>query len=260
MGRIVDMIEDQVPGVYVKSLEIGANMLDDLVNGFFMNINKQVDMVCNQLRQDPKLSKGFHAIGFSQGGQFLRGYVERCNSPPVLNLVTLGGQHQGVFGLPNCPGPNVSLCETARELIDYAVYDPYIQSFQVQAEYWHDPLNEALYLANSAYIADINNARPLKNATYRENLASLQNFVMVMFSEDTVVQPRESSWFAFYTPGQDKVVLPLRKSRLYTEDWLGLRVLDVAGKLHFLSTKGNHLQFTDSWFEQSIIKPFLSSA
>lgn len=258
MGRIVDMIQEKVPGVYVKSLEIGPNMIDDLVNGFFMNINKQVDMVCEQLRQDPKLRNGFHAVGFSQGGQFLRGYVERCNTPRVLNLVTLGGQHQGVFGLPNCPGPNITLCETARELIDYAVYDPWIQSFQVQAEYWHDPLDEALYLSNSAYIADINNARPLKNATYKANLASLKNFVMVMFSEDTVVIPRESSWFGFYEPGQDRIITPLRKSKIYIEDWLGLRSLDAAGRLHFLSTVGNHLQFTDSWFEQIIIKQFLS--
>lgn len=258
MGRIVDLIQEQIPGVYVKSLEIGPNMIDDLVNGFFMNINKQVEMVCEQLRQDPKLRNGFHALGFSQGGQFLRGYVQRCNQPAVLNLVTLGGQHQGVFGLPNCPGPNVSLCETARQLIDYAVYDPWIQSFQVQAEYWHDPLNEDLYLANSAYIADINNARPQKNATYKANLSSLKNFVMVMFSEDTVVQPRESSWFGFYGPGQDRVVVPLQRSTLYTQDWLGLRSLDASGRLHFLSTKGNHLQFADSWFQQIIVKPFLT--
>ena len=53
-------------------------------NGFLMNANKQVAYVCNKLKGDMKLAGGFNAIGFLQGGQFLRGYVERCGhtSPP----------------------------------------------------------------------------------------------------------------------------------------------------------------------------------
>ena len=51
-------------------------------------------------------------MGFSQGGQFLRylvlldflkgkaddirGFVERCNKPPVRNLITWGSQHNGI--------------------------------------------------------------------------------------------------------------------------------------------------------------------
>lgn len=38
---------------------------------------------------------------------------------------------------------------------------------------------------------------------------------MVMFSKDTMVIPKESAWFAFYSPGQDKEILPLEKSVLY---------------------------------------------
>jgi palmitoyl-protein thioesterase len=140
MGRIVDLIEENLSGAYVRSLEIGADWIQDMWNSFFMNVNDQVAHVCKVLKADPALRGGFNAVGFSQGGQFLRAYVERCNDPPVRNLITLGGQHQGVYGLPNCPGPNVTLCEAARELLDYGAYIPWIQSFQVQAEYWHDPL------------------------------------------------------------------------------------------------------------------------
>ncbi len=51
-----------------------------------------------QLASDPNLKDGFNAVGFSQGGQFLRAYVERCNNPPVHNLITFGGQHMGMSG------------------------------------------------------------------------------------------------------------------------------------------------------------------
>lgn len=36
-----------------------------------MNVNKQIDIVCDQLAKDSKLQSGYNAIGFSQGGQFL---------------------------------------------------------------------------------------------------------------------------------------------------------------------------------------------
>lgn len=43
----------------------------DYESGFFIHPNKQIDYVCQELNKDEKLSKGYHAIGFSQGGQFL---------------------------------------------------------------------------------------------------------------------------------------------------------------------------------------------
>lgn len=46
-------------------------LLQDTENGFFMDVNEQVSMVCSQLAQDPKLKEGYNAMGFSQGAQFL---------------------------------------------------------------------------------------------------------------------------------------------------------------------------------------------
>ncbi|XP_077864216.1 palmitoyl-protein thioesterase 1-like [Saccoglossus kowalevskii] len=96
MGSIKSMIEDLIPGVYVKSLMIGGNILSDMMNGFLMNANDQVKDVCQQLANDPKLKNGYNALGFSQGGQFLRAVAQRCPSPPMHNLISIGGQHQGM--------------------------------------------------------------------------------------------------------------------------------------------------------------------
>ncbi|PIO23999.1 hypothetical protein AB205_0124910, partial [Aquarana catesbeiana] len=73
----------------------------DMENSFFLNVNKQVDIVCDQLAKDPNLQRGYNSMGFSQGGQF----------------------------------------------------------FLVQAEYWHDPLNEDEYRKGSIFLADINQER-----------------------------------------------------------------------------------------------------
>jgi len=241
----------------VYSIRVGQDEGDDQYNGFFKNINDQVAFVCDLLSKDPKLSGGFNAVGFSQGSQFLRAYVQRCNSPPVRNLISVGGQHQGVFGLPHCPGENSTLCELMRELLDNGAYISWIQSFVVQAEYWHDPLAMSEYYQYNVFLPDINNALPTKNATYKANLLKLSNFVMVQFLQDTMVEPKESEWFGFYADGQDVNIVSLNDSALYKEDWLGLQQLDTESKLHFLTVDGDHLQFTDTWFIENIIKPFL---
>ena len=71
MGGIIDLIKQHAPGIYVQSIEIGDNLEEDVLNGFFKNVNTQVEMVCKNLSANPELKNGFNVIGFSQGGQFL---------------------------------------------------------------------------------------------------------------------------------------------------------------------------------------------
>ena len=70
MGMIKNLVEQNVPGIYVQSIEIGDSLAEDELNGFFKNSNEQIDMVCKNLTSNPKLKDGFNVIGFSQGGQF----------------------------------------------------------------------------------------------------------------------------------------------------------------------------------------------
>ena len=73
-----------------------------------------------------------------------RAVAQRCPTPPMFNLVSVGGQHQGgrdcvaivllrllvclisvvagVFGFPRCPGSE-ALCEMVRKLLNYGVYE-----------------------------------------------------------------------------------------------------------------------------------------
>lgn len=185
---------------------------------------------------------------------FSRALVQRCPEAKVINLISLGGQHQGVFGVPNCNAMRHKTCEEFRRILTTTAYTTAVQDSLVQATYWHDPLREEEYKAGSTFLADINNELEI-NEDYVARLQSVRKFVMVMFSNDSMVTPRESSWFQFYAPGQDKTLMALNKSSVYTR--LGLDQMNKDGKLIFHECEGNHLQFPKNWFNENVM-PYLN--
>lgn len=51
--------------------------------------------------------------------------------------------------------------------------------------YFKDPDNLEAYLANSAFLAEINNERGDKDARYAQNLAALERLVLYRFEDDS---------------------------------------------------------------------------
>ena len=62
----------------------------------------------------------------------------------------------GVYGFPRCPGESVVLCDYMRKLLNLGAYTSFVQKHLVQAQYWHDPLNEEEYRNVSMFLAEIN--------------------------------------------------------------------------------------------------------
>ena len=91
----------------------------------------------------------------------------------MKNLITFGGQHQGIYGLPRCASTHI-ICDYVRRLLNYGAYTSWVQNKLVQAQYWHDPLNNEEYRAKSLFIAEFNNDRNEKNSEYKENLLKVQ--------------------------------------------------------------------------------------
>lgn len=54
-----------------------------------------------------------------------------------------------------------------------------------------------------------------KNESYAENLQQLERLVLVLFQNDSMVTPRESSWFGFYAPGQADKILSFEETELF---------------------------------------------
>ncbi|KAI5464967.1 palmitoyl protein thioesterase [Mariannaea sp. PMI_226] len=251
IGALADAIH---PGTFVYTIALGDDGSSDRQATFFGNVTTQLDAVCHALAAHPILSTApaVDAIGFSQGGQFLRGYVERCNFPPVRSLVTFGSQHNGITKFRDC-GATDWLCKGAMALLRFNTWSATVQSRLVPAQYFRDPEDYDRYLEHSNFLADINNERVLKNATYKENLASLTNFVMYMFEDDTTAIPKESSWFEEVNGTE---TIPLRARKLYQEDWIGLRELDRKGGLTFRSITGEHMQITEQVLNETMIDFF----
>jgi len=258
MGYIMQMIEKSIPGVYTYSVEIGGSVFNDEFGGFIGSVNDQVASVCAALKADPKLAKGFNAVGFSQGGQFLRAYVERCNDPPVYNFVTMGGQHQGVADLPGCTSVNETICSLVQSLLELGAYNSLVQDLLVQAQYFHDPMTPAEYLKYNVFLPDLNNEVNI-NATYKQNLISLNKLVLVMFSEDITVVPKESSWFGFYADNNSNKLLRYNETKLYQNDQIGLKTLDQQGKLEFDTCPGPHMHVPADWFTSNVILKYLNN-
>jgi palmitoyl-protein thioesterase len=244
--------QEAQPGIFVYNIRLDDDASNDRSASFFGNLTAQIAKVCEDLASDPILSTApaIDALGFSQGGQFLRGYVERCNKPPVRSLITFGSQHNGISEFQKCKD-NDWLCKGAQVILRGNTWSNYVQSHLVPAQYYRNPNDLDRYLEHSNFLADINNERTVKNETYKENLQKLENFVMYLFEEDTTVIPKESSWFAEVN-GTD--VTDLRDRAIFTEDWIGLKELDMKGALKFEKTKGDHMTLTDKLLKDVFAK------
>jgi len=77
-----------------------------------------------------------------------------------------------------------------------------------------------------------------------------------MFSEDTMVYPKESEWF--WELQADDTVRKLEETEFFQSDFIGLKKLMDNGKVQFVEWPGQHLQMTTKEMEETLI-PFLMS-
>merc|ERR1712078_147681 len=89
-------------GTYAVCIPTGADQASDTNNGFFMTMNKNVDVFAAAIKKDPNLANGFNAVGFSQGNSVIRGYIQKYNDPPVNTFLSVHGTVVGVASFPKC--------------------------------------------------------------------------------------------------------------------------------------------------------------
>lgn len=256
LRSVGDLAVETNPGTYVYFIHLDDDPSTDRTATFFGNLTVQLERVCADLAAHPVLSSApaINGLGFSQGGQFLRAYVQRCNNPPVRNLVTFGSQHNGIARFGNCAATDW-LCKAAIGLLKTNTWSNFVQSRVVPAQYYRDPDELDRYLESSNFLADVNNERTVKNETYKMNLLTLEKFAMYVFGDDKTVIPKESGWFAEVNSTTGNVTW-LKDRDMYREDWLGLRTLDELGRLDFEVTEGEHMELTDELLVDTFRKYF----
>ncbi|KAK4945365.1 hypothetical protein LTR66_007106 [Elasticomyces elasticus] len=239
------------PGTLVYNIRVDEDGSADRTATFLGNLTEQLDKVCKDISSNASLNKTagrVDALGFSQGGQFLRGLVQRCDGLEVRSLVTFGSQHNGIAEFQVCGAWDL-VCRGAVGLVKGNAWTKFIQNKVVPAQYYRevDPdtgLGSEAYLNNSNFLADVNNERANKNDIYKKRIASLEKFVMYVFENDTTVIPKESGWFAEVN-ATTKRVTPLRERTMYEEDWLGLKALYKKNGLVFRTAPDAHMELND---------------
>jgi palmitoyl-protein thioesterase len=265
MVHIVNHTSQLLGGdVHVTCIPVGSTQSEDTTNGYFLNMDASVDVFASNVAADLQLKNGFHAIGFSQGNNVIRGYIARYNAPTVHTFLSVNGVNAGEGTVPGCFPNNHDdviddrinskrfqlggLCDLLLEQASRRAYTDFAQEHSFQANYWRDPRQSQLesYYKYSQ-LARWNNEGPQNNnQTLKENYGKTSNFIWIKATEDGMVWPKEGEQWGCPNP-KDPFNLPIvemKQTEWYTRDLFGLQTADRAGKNYFESFVGDHLQFT----------------
>lgn len=245
MKSICKTASDKYPGLYSVCSTVADGM-----SSISTRLDKQIEEFVESVRADPKLANGFTAVGLSQGNLVIRGYIERINDPPVHKFISICGPHGGEG---SCPANLLyqAICPIWK-------LDPYGAPLAF-SDYWKDVTDQAKYLEKSRWLADINNEKTTKNATYKTNMLKLTKYVMVEALNDTIVEPHASESHGFYKWGsnpKDKDIVTYKDTDGYKGDWIGLKTLEGFNRLDYHTYVGDHLRFSNQFWDATILPYF----
>lgn len=237
-------------GSYSSCVESGA--------GFWSvarSIIHQAEKACENIKKDKAYKdQEISVVGLSQGGLIARYIAEECDfGGSVKTIISIGSPQMGTADIPHCG--EMDYCHILEKMTNSMVYTWMVQHTVGPAGYFRKYNDEKAYEKGSRFLALLNNEKKHdKSELYKERMLKVENLVLIMFEEDSMIAPKESAWFGFYDEFKDN--LPMTETRLYKEDLIGLAKLNEQKKIHLYSCTGDHLDFDESDMDEYMI-PFL---
>lgn len=137
----------------------------------------------------------------------------------------------GVDSIPRCY--QGIFCGMCNWVIKSLVYTPFIQNWVAPAGYFRDVQNFDKYVKSSVFLPTLNDEWAMTSefsALRKNRFTALNNVMLVKFEDDHVIYPKETAWFQSLDR-DGKTVLPLNATHFYSEDYIGVRELNEAGKI-----------------------------
>lgn len=228
MAKIKGRIEEKHPGTIIYN--------SDRFGGWssLENMWHQVEEFGNDMVNISKRHpEGIHLLGYSQGALTARVIIQAFPELNIHNFISLSGPQAGQYGTAflHIIFPGLAL-KTAFELF-YSIVGQHISV----ANYWNDPYHHDLYYKYSQFLPYTNNAL-LSNRSneFKQGLLDLNKFVLIGGPDDNVITPWQSSQFGYYD--DNLTVIEMKDRDIYYKDLIGLKTLDMKGKLDVITIPG----------------------
>ena len=214
-------------GVHVECIEIGNGFMDSVVKPIW----DQVEEACEKIKANPNFQGKFNILGISQGTLIGRYIVEKCDMQgQVAKYMSFDGPQMGIASIPKITCG--SFCEWLCNITAPFTY--------------HE---------TNTFLKMLNNENEVRDEDVYRRFSSLEKVKLIKSLGDTVITPRDSSWFEFYDK-EGKNIVPLEESDFYINDNIGLRKLNEEGKLLFAAFKEEHVLYNMDEYRNEIVEFF----
>ena len=239
-------------GVHVECIEVGNGFWDSMMKP----IDQQVELACESIKSNPNFQDKFSILGISQGTLIGRYIIEKCDiKGQVMRYMSFDGPQMGVGFIPkiNCG----TFCDWIVNLTVPMAYK--FKDTIAPMEYLKYKYDRSYYDEHDVFLKMLNNDyekyEDRDQEIYRR-FTSLEKVKLIKSREDSVIVPRESSWFEFFDR-DGKTIIPLEESDFYIQDYIGLRKLIEEGKVTFTEFAEEHVLYHIKEYQEEIVPFFL---
>ena len=235
-------------GVHVECIEIGNGFMDTVAKP----IMDQVEEACEKIKANPNFQGKFSILGISQGTLIGRYIIEKCDMKgEVARYMSFDGPQMGIASIPKITCG--SFCEWLCNITAPLAYK--LRDIVAPCGYYKYKFDQKTYHETNTFLKMLNNEYEEKDEEVYRRFSSLEKVKLIKSLGDTVITPRESSWFEFYDK-EGLNIVPLEESDFYINDNIGLRKLNEEGKLSFVAFKEEHVLYNMDEYRNEIVEFF----